>query len=98
MDTQRFRFALTTLGLHKKNILTRSNCCVAGKVIGKKGVVISNIQREARVKLINACPPIGKSLWVAIVILGSDVKCILKAYRAISEIVSDGMHFCYIFI
>ncbi len=63
----------------------------AGKVIGKKGVVISNIQREAKVKLINACPAVGNSLWVAIVIVGGDMKYIVKAYQAISEIVSDGI-------
>jgi len=43
---------------------------IAGKVIGKKGVVISNMQRETGCKLISACPPVGNSLWVCVTMIG----------------------------
>jgi hypothetical protein len=62
---------------------------VAGKVIGKKGIVITNLMRETQAKLINALQPIGNSLWVAVVIMGEASKCRL-AYDAIENLVFQG--------
>jgi hypothetical protein len=62
---------------------------LAGKVIGKRGIVISNLTRETRAKQINALQPVGASLWIAVVILGS-YKSIIAAYNAISDIVEEG--------
>ena len=61
----------------------------AGRVVGKKGVVISNIKTETKVELINALAPVGDSLWVAVVIIG-EWKSILAAYKAVSDIVIGG--------
>jgi hypothetical protein len=62
---------------------------LGGKVIGKRGVVITNLQRETKAKQINALQPVGNSLWIAVVILGG-YKNIIAAYNSISEIVDDG--------
>ena len=43
---------------------------IAGKVIGKKGIVISNMQRETGCKVITACQPVGDSLWVCVTMIG----------------------------
>ncbi len=64
---------------------------VAGRVVGKRGVVITNLQRETRAKLMNALSPVGESLWIAVVIIG-DWKSIIAAYKAVSEIVSGGWY------
>eukprot|EP01034_Spumella_vulgaris_P029732 gene29732-36826_t len=61
---------------------------LGGKVIGKRGVVITNLQRETKAKQINALQPVGNSLWIAVVILGG-YKNIIAAYNSISEIVDD---------
>eukprot|EP01040_Poterioochromonas_malhamensis_P001151 gene1151-1222_t len=60
---------------------------LAGRVVGKRGVVITNLQRETRAKLMNALSPVGESLWIAVVIIG-DWKSIIAAYKAVSEIVA----------
>lgn len=59
---------------------------LAGRVVGKKGVVITNLQRETQTRLINALQPVGSSLWVAVVIIGESPN-VLKAYKAVSDIV-----------
>lgn len=66
-----------------------SGSLLAGRVVGKRGVVITNLQRETRTKLMNALSPVGDSLWIAVVILG-DWKSIASAYKAVSDIVSGG--------
>jgi hypothetical protein len=58
-------------------------------VIGKKGTVIQNLQRESKTRLINALPRAGESLWVAVVIIG-EVKNVFDACTAISDIVEGG--------
>lgn len=68
----------------------KNNQIIAGKVIGKKGVVISNLKRETKVELINALQPIGNSLWVPVVILGK-FKPITAAYNEISRMVFEGL-------
>jgi hypothetical protein len=60
--------------------------CIAGKIIGKKGSVISNIQRESKAKLINAMTSVSDSLWIAIAIIG-EWSCIVNAYNALHDIV-----------
>ena len=62
--------------------------CLGGRVVGKKGVVISNIQRETHCKLMHALAPIGSSLWIAVVIMGSPTS-VQAAYKAVSSIVSN---------
>ena len=57
--------------------------------MGKKGVVITNLQRETHAKLINALSPVGQSLWIAVVIIG-DWRSIRAAYEAVYTIVSGG--------
>ena len=42
---------------------------IAGRVIGTRGVVIQNIQRETKT-MIKALDPVGNSLWIAVVIIG----------------------------
>lgn len=64
--------------------------CIAGKIIGKKGSVISNIQRESKAKLINAMTSVSDSLWIAIAIIG-EWSCIVNAYNALHDIVEGGM-------
>lgn len=61
---------------------------LGGRVVGKKGVVISNIQRETHCKLMHALAPIGSSLWIAVVIMGSS-SSVQAAYKAVSGIVSN---------
>eukprot|EP00601_Ochromonadales_sp_CCMP2298_P025134 CAMPEP_0173274048 /NCGR_PEP_ID=MMETSP1143-20121109/2235_1 /TAXON_ID=483371 /ORGANISM="non described non described, Strain CCMP2298" /LENGTH=181 /DNA_ID=CAMNT_0014210839 /DNA_START=39 /DNA_END=581 /DNA_ORIENTATION=- len=58
----------------------------AGRVIGKKGAVITNLLRETRAKQINAMQPVGRSLWLPVVISG-EYRHALAAYDAIAEIV-----------
>lgn len=62
---------------------------LAGRVIGKRGIVITNLQRETKAKQINALQPVGNSLWIAVVILGG-YKNIIAVYNAISEMVEHG--------
>ncbi len=62
---------------------------LAGRVVGKKGVVITNLQTETKSKQINALSAVGDSLWVAVVIIG-DWKSINAAYHAVSDIVNHG--------
>lgn len=59
------------------------------KVIGKKGIVVSNIKRETQASLITAMKPVGNSLWIAVVILGG-LESISGAYYAVANIVEDG--------
>lgn len=54
--------------------------------------MITNLQRESKVKQINALQPVGNSSWIAVVILGG-YQNIIMAYHAISEIVDHGMMF-----
>ncbi|KAJ1438383.1 hypothetical protein B484DRAFT_477169 [Ochromonadaceae sp. CCMP2298] len=61
----------------------------AGRVIGKKGAVITNLLRETRAKQINAMQPVGRSLWLPVVISG-EYRHALAAYDAIAEIVEGG--------
>jgi rRNA processing protein Krr1/Pno1 len=63
---------------------------VAGRVVGRKGVVITNLQTETKARQINALSAVGDSLWVAVVIMG-DWKSVTAAYYAVSEIVNGGM-------
>lgn len=63
---------------------------LAGKVIGKKGTVIQNLQRESKTKLINALPRVGESLWIAVAIVG-DVKPVFDSCKLITDIVDGGM-------
>lgn len=53
-------------------------------------MTITNLQRETKAKLINALQPVGGSLWAPVVIIG-EWKSITAAYKAISEMVFDGM-------
>lgn len=64
---------------------------LAGRVIGKKGTVITNLQRETKTRLINALPRVGDSLWIAVVIIG-ELKNVFDACKAITEIVENGTH------
>lgn len=70
---------------------------LAGRVVGKKGVVITNIERETRSKLVNALSPVGSSLWIAVVIIG-DFRSICSAYKAVSDIVLGGTTFFTVLI
>ena len=47
---------------------------LGGKVVGKQGILISNIKIETGCSLVNAMKPLDSSLWSAIVIIG------IKAY------------------
>ncbi len=67
----------------------------AGRVIGKKGMVITNLQRESKARVINALPRVGESLWIAVVIIG-DFKTVFDACKAITEIVEDGASIPYL--
>lgn len=58
-------------------------------MIGKKGMVITNLQRETKARVINALPRVGDSLWIAVVIIG-DFKTVFDACRAITDIVENG--------
>jgi len=59
---------------------------MSGKVIGVKGIIISNITRETQCRFIKAMQPVGDSLWCAIVMMGDPDRC-LVAYQAISKMV-----------
>jgi hypothetical protein len=61
---------------------------LAGRVVGKMGVVITNLQRETKAT-IKALPRVGESLWVAVVIIG-EWKNITMAYKAVSDRVHGG--------
>jgi hypothetical protein len=61
-----------------------------GKVIGKRGVVITNLQKETNT-VINALPTVGESLWLAVVIFGKDLKNIFVAVETITKLVYDGI-------
>ena len=52
-------------------------------------MVITNLQRETKAKLINALPPVGDTLWIAVVIIGT-MKSIIAACEAISDMVDGG--------
>ena len=62
-------------------------------MIGKKGTVITNLQRETKTKVINALPRVGDSLWIAVVMIG-EMKNIFAACKAIAELVEDGKRLC----
>lgn len=62
---------------------------LGGKVIGVKGIIISNLKTETKCKLIKAMKPVGQSLWTAVVIIGDAFKC-QSAYNAVAGIVSGG--------
>ena len=59
-------------------------------MIGKRGIVILNLQRETKVELINALQAVGNSLWVPVVIIGK-INPIIAAYNEISRMVLDGI-------
>ena len=59
---------------------------MSGKVIGVKGIIISNITRETQCRFIKAMQPVGDSLWCAIVMMGDPERC-LVAYQAIAKMV-----------
>ena len=61
---------------------------LGGKVIGLKGIIISNISTETKC-IIQALKPVGQSLWTAVVILGEASRC-QAAYSAIAGIVMNG--------
>jgi hypothetical protein len=63
--------------------------CAGGRVVGKQGLIIMNIQRESKVKLMHALAPVGNSLWTVVVIMGQPA-CILTAYKAVADIVANG--------
>ena len=58
-------------------------------MIGKKGIVISNIKRESQVSFITAMQPVGDSLWTAVVMLGT-AAAVFTAYKAIANLVDNG--------
>ena len=62
---------------------------LGGKVIGVKGIVISNLTTETKCKHIKAMKKVGDSLWAAVVIIGEAARC-LAAYNAVAGIVDDG--------
>jgi hypothetical protein len=43
---------------------------LGGKVVGKQGILISNIKIETGCSLVNAMKPLDSSLWSAIIIIG----------------------------
>lgn len=61
---------------------------LAGKVIGKKGDVVSRIMKETHVLKICALNPVGNSLWVAIDIIGQP-SAISLAYKSILDMVQE---------
>jgi len=58
---------------------------LGGKVIGLKGVIITNLTRETQCKFIKALQPVGDSLWLAVVMMGEPEQC-LAAYTAIAKV------------
>lgn len=62
---------------------------LGGRVIGLKGIVISNIETETKCKMIRALKPVGQSLWNAVVILGEALRC-QTAYNEVARIVNNG--------
>lgn len=56
--------------------------------------MITNLQRETKARVINALPPVGDSLWIAVSIIG-DFKTVFDACKAISDIVEDGKEIIY---
>lgn len=46
---------------------------LGGKVVGKQGILISNIKIETGCTLVNAMKPLDSSLWSAIVIIGKTI-------------------------
>ena len=67
---------------------------VAGKVIGKKGIVIANLQRETQTSLMTVMKVVKNSLWVPLVILGS-MESVSAAYEAAASIVDNGLSIFY---
>ncbi len=59
---------------------------LGGKVIGVKGIIISNLIHETQCRFIKALQPVGDSLWVAVVMMGEPERC-LSAYNAIAKLV-----------
>jgi hypothetical protein len=47
---------------------------LGGKVVGKQGILISNIKIETGCSLVNAMKPLDSSLWSAIIIIGIKTK------------------------
>ena len=62
----------------------------AGKVIGKRGIVICNLKLTTKVDFVGAVQPVGNSLWQPVVIIGK-IKHIIAAYNEISRMVYDGI-------
>lgn len=58
----------------------------AGKVVGKKGVIISNIKLETKAKLLESRLAVGDSLWSPVIIHGES-DCVKAAHDAVSKIV-----------
>eukprot|EP01035_Chromulina_nebulosa_P021529 gene21529-27876_t len=59
---------------------------LAGKVIGRKGTVITNLKLTTKVDHVGAVQPVGNSLWQPVVIIGK-IKHIIEAYNEISRMV-----------
>jgi hypothetical protein len=60
---------------------------LVGKVIGKKGAVITHIQRQTQTEVVVLpLPPDSTSLWSPICITGEPTKA-LNAYNTVKDIV-----------
>lgn len=72
---------------------------LAGKVIGKKGSVITHLQRTTQSEVtVLTIPEIGSELWSPVAITGEPLRA-LQAYELIKDIV-EGFYlfilFCFI--
>lgn len=61
----------------------------AGKIIGKRGIVVTNLKRETQASFITALKPVGGSLWTAVIVLGT-LESVSATYDAIANIVDNG--------
>ena len=64
---------------------------LAGKVVGKKGVIISNIKENSRLTSLEAKRSVNDSLWSPIMMQG-DFRAVKSAFEMISKIV-DGINY-----
>ena len=65
----------------------------AGKVVGKKGLIISNIKAESKLSSLEAKKAEGESLWSPILMQG-DFRAIKIAYEAVAKIVEGIYYLC----
>ena len=72
---------------------------LVGKVIGKKGAVITHIQRETQTEVVVLpIPPESATLWCPICITGDPQKAI-NAYNTVKDIVEGKIdHLIYIIV